>query len=209
MDQMIAVFANSFSSDRLVFLPLGACEKTQEFMHDMFADPVRNGLGNPAVLLPINRKDSDERLDHIIKHSLLAVAICLRPTASGKTEPSNTGSAEQIGYLSLNKAYSDGIMGLRTVSMSVSFSPAHQGLGLGREAINWALDWAFGYANLHCVQISTAEFNDRALRLYRSLGFVDEGRKRKHSFFNHKWYDHIELSMLEEEYYCLRKGETA
>lgn len=77
--------------------------------------------------------------------------------------------------------------------------------GYGSEAINWVLDWAFKYANVHKVEIGAVSYNDRAAHLYEKLGFKPEGRRRHVVFVNRQWYDIIEFGMLEDEWEALRQ----
>ncbi len=81
--------------------------------------------------------------------------------------------------------------------------------GYGSEAINWAVDWAFNYANVHKVEIGTASYNERAAHLYERLGFKFEGRKREVIFMNRRWYDLVEFGMLEHEWAELRGKKPA
>ena len=51
--------------------------------------------------------------------------------------------------------------------------------GLGTEALRLILGYAFGELELNRVELTTAEDNARALRVYERLGFVREGLKRQ------------------------------
>ena len=53
------------------------------------------------------------------------------------------------------------------------------GRGYGTEATRLMLDHAFGTLNLHRIGLSVFSFNERAIRSYRSCGFVIEGRARE------------------------------
>ena len=204
---MIEALKQSFQTNRLICQPLEACDKHQEFMHGHFSSPVSSGLGNPNVLRPISRKDSDARLEGILKNSLIAVILILRHDDTHRKDSSPPPEQPLVGYLTVNKSHSDGIISFRSASISLTIAEKHQGNGFGREAVTWALNWGFGYASLHRMEISTISFNERALALYRSIGFVEEGRLRKTSWFNHQWYDRVLMSMLDEEYAILRKDD--
>ena len=69
----------------------------------------------------------------------------------------------------------------------------HQRKGYGGEAIQWALRWGFQHANLHKIELGYFGWNTEAGRLYRKLGFVDEGRKRDHFWHDGKYYDEVML----------------
>jgi RimJ/RimL family protein N-acetyltransferase len=53
--------------------------------------------------------------------------------------------------------------------------PRSRGQGLFREALELMLDHAFGAMRLDEVHLEVVPANERAIRLYRSLGFVDTG----------------------------------
>ena len=55
----------------------------------------------------------------------------------------------------------------------------HWSKGYGREAVTLLLNYAFGEIDLHRVGLTVFAANDRAVALYRKLGFVEEGRWRQ------------------------------
>jgi RimJ/RimL family protein N-acetyltransferase len=56
------------------------------------------------------------------------------------------------------------------------YDPDLLGRRLGRQAINLLLTHAFAAMELHRVGLRVLAFNARAIRCYRSCGFVEEGR---------------------------------
>ncbi|HQX10905.1 MAG TPA: GNAT family N-acetyltransferase [Thermoflexales bacterium] len=56
---------------------------------------------------------------------------------------------------------------------------AHWSKGYGREAVTLLLNHAFGEMDLHRVGLIVFAANERAVALYRKLGFVEEGRWRQ------------------------------
>lgn len=68
------------------------------------------------------------------------------------------------------------------------------------EAIQLALYYAFGTNKLHRVELEVLSSNKRAVKAYKSLGFVQEGVKRDASYFNHEYHDLIIMSVLENEF---------
>jgi RimJ/RimL family protein N-acetyltransferase len=59
---------------------------------------------------------------------------------------------------------------------------------------------AFRNLNLHRVELSVLQTNDRAIRFYEKLGFNYEGKKRKARFKQGQYVDLLLYSMLESEY---------
>jgi len=74
------------------------------------------------------------------------------------------------------------------------------GKGLGEEAIRMLLDHAFNVLNLHRIWLRVAEYNYRAIRLYKKCGFLEEGRSRHDHFHKGDWRDALSMSMLADEF---------
>jgi diamine N-acetyltransferase len=74
------------------------------------------------------------------------------------------------------------------------------GQGYGTEAIHLLLDYAFGFLNFHRVALGVVSFNEKALDFYEKVGFTREGIQRDGYFYNHRYYDFIMMSILEDDY---------
>ncbi|ADL52938.1 GNAT family N-acetyltransferase [Clostridium cellulovorans] len=72
--------------------------------------------------------------------------------------------------------------------------------GYGSESIILALNYGFGMLNLHRIELEAFVFNERAIHVYEKIGFKKEGIKRDGWFYNHKYYDMITMSILEDEF---------
>lgn len=70
------------------------------------------------------------------------------------------------------------------------------GRGYGTEAARLMINHAFGALALHRVGLTVFAFNDRAIRSYRSVGFVVEGRARESIWREGRWWDEISMSIL-------------
>jgi RimJ/RimL family protein N-acetyltransferase len=55
---------------------------------------------------------------------------------------------------------------------------AYWGRGYGRDAVELLVDYGFRHRNLHKVVLTVNASNQRAIRAYQSVGFVEEGRQR-------------------------------
>ncbi|MBR2564465.1 MAG: GNAT family N-acetyltransferase [Paenibacillus sp.] len=78
--------------------------------------------------------------------------------------------------------------------------PHHQGKGYGSEALLLMLNYGFGIANLHRIELEVYSYNERAIRTYEKLGFQREGVKRDVLYYNHQYHDAILMSILEDEF---------
>lgn len=74
------------------------------------------------------------------------------------------------------------------------------GKGYGSEGMKLILDYAFLELNLHRVSLKVFSFNDRAIHVYRKIGFQQEGQSRQSLYRNGKWYDIIHMGILQHEY---------
>ncbi|WP_096154171.1 GNAT family N-acetyltransferase [Bacillus sp. FJAT-45066] len=74
------------------------------------------------------------------------------------------------------------------------------GKGYGTEALKILLDYAFLELNLHRVLLRVFSLNERAIHIYKKLGFVKEGVVRESLYRNGKWHDIITMGILKKEY---------
>ena len=78
------------------------------------------------------------------------------------------------------------------------------GKGYGRDALMVLLAYAFDIQNLRLVQLWTLADNERALRLYKGIGFVEEARLRDRSWIEGAYVDHVIMSITSEEFSRVR-----
>ena len=71
----------------------------------------------------------------------------------------------------------------RQVEIGINLAPARQGKGYAAEAVRSVLDYLFRQLGKHRVMAITDAENDAAARLFRSVGFRQEGH-----FLEHVWY---------------------
>jgi RimJ/RimL family protein N-acetyltransferase len=65
------------------------------------------------------------------------------------------------------------------VSLTIAIHEGHQGRGLGRRLMNHLIGWAQSHPRLEKFELQVRSSNVRAIKLYQSLGFVEEGRKTR------------------------------
>lgn len=65
------------------------------------------------------------------------------------------------------------------VALTIAVHEGHQGRGVGRALMNELLRWARSNSKVEKVELQVRSSNERAIALYRSLGFVEEGRKTR------------------------------
>lgn len=80
------------------------------------------------------------------------------------------------------------------------YSPEYRNLGLGSESLQLALDFGFNQLKLHRIYLTVYEKNQRAIHLYKKFGFTSEGLLREVYYYDNKYHNGIQMSILESEY---------
>jgi RimJ/RimL family protein N-acetyltransferase len=83
------------------------------------------------------------------------------------------------------------------------------GRGYGTEATRLMVDHAFGTLGLHRIALFVFEFNERAIRAYRRVGFIVEGRSRESVWRDGRWWDELAMSVLESDWRRAREADSA
>jgi aminoglycoside 6'-N-acetyltransferase len=94
----------------------------------------------------------------------------------------------------------------RHASIDLALNAAHQGRGLGPEAMRLAVEHMFERGH-HRFTIDPAVANERAIRAYASLGFRPVGVMRQYERApDGTWRDGLLMDLLAEEYAAKRRG---
>ena len=74
------------------------------------------------------------------------------------------------------------------------------GRGYGTEATDLMLEHAFDHLGLHRISLTVFGFNERAVASYRKSGFVHEGTLRQAISRDGRYWDEIQMAILEDEW---------
>ncbi|MDB5871710.1 MAG: hypothetical protein JWQ07_1152 [Ramlibacter sp.] len=80
--------------------------------------------------------------------------------------------------------------------LGLSVSPDWQERGVGRRLLSRLLDWADNWAAVLRVELHVHADNDRAIALYRSMGFEEEGRHKAYGLKNGRYVDCFSMARL-------------
>lgn len=80
--------------------------------------------------------------------------------------------------------------------LGLAVAPDWQGRGLGRQMMLRLLDWADHWAGVLRIELFVHTDNERAAALYRSLGFVEEGRHRGYAMKAGRYVDSLSMARL-------------
>ncbi|TRX94990.1 hypothetical protein FHL15_004075 [Xylaria flabelliformis] len=187
-----------YGSKRLKYAPIGDVNH-EDFLYELLNEP---GYLNFDTTLPtgLTRLQINALPKTLASRKLLSMYILLREGPSSK-------DPLPIGILALSKPEErENHHG--STFLSLSISQQYQRKGYGKEAIAWALDWAFDLARMHRVEMSCYSWNPGAKRLYSQIGFREEGVKREAVWFMGGWHDMHEMAMLEHEWRDKWRGEA-
>jgi RimJ/RimL family protein N-acetyltransferase len=219
MEMMEVAFKGHFRSSNRIYRAIedDGSDKYIIYRH-VWSDVATHGFGVFGMLRLHSREAGYKAIDELVNSALLAVMVCLphenddrynHKSMEMETPTEATFDVRRkstpIGILILDKIQPN-IM--RRARIGIQIAVPHQNLGCGREALNWALDWCFRFADLHRVEIGTASYNERAVTLYK-MGFRLEGNMKEALFMDRKWHDLLSFGMLAREWESLRSARMA
>ena len=84
--------------------------------------------------------------------------------------------------------------------LSIGLGKTYWNQGLGTEALRLLVRFAFEELNLHRLQLTVFEYNQRAQAVYRKLGICVEGSMREWILRDGKRYDMLQMGLLASEW---------
>ncbi|NML42358.1 GNAT family N-acetyltransferase [Ramlibacter sp. G-1-2-2] len=80
--------------------------------------------------------------------------------------------------------------------LGIAIAAPWQGRGIGQQLIERLLAWADNWAHVLRVELTVHVDNERAIALYRRLGFVEEGRHRGYALKHGRYVDALTMARL-------------
>jgi len=156
--------------------------------------------GNIVSILPMEKEDiplvknwiNDEEISYN-NGARLPVSIDEQTAWYEKTARDNTKKkliictkeGEKTGMVSLfNIDHKN-----QNAEVGIYVSGEHQGKGYAKEALSLVINFSFNELNMHKIYATIAEFNRNSIKLFESLGFAYECRKKEDRFSNGRFYD--------------------
>lgn len=75
------------------------------------------------------------------------------------------------------------------------------GKGYGEDALRVLIKFVFEELNMHKICLGVFDFNERAIKCYEKVGFVEEGRFKEQLFKGGKYVDEIRMAILAKDYF--------
>jgi len=105
-------------------------------------------------------------------------------------------SNEQLGLVAL---YSIDYIH-RKAEFAIMIDPIHQGFGYASKATKLAMNYAFKVLNLNKLYLIVDETNDKAIHVYKKVGFTREAVLKDEFFVNGTYHNSVLMSMFQTEY---------
>ncbi|PRX29793.1 RimJ/RimL family protein N-acetyltransferase [Orenia metallireducens] len=166
--------------------------RLREYQSSDFED-IRGWVINPEItgylsdifLYPNSEKDTRDFLNKAMSNEWTGFVIA---------DIEDGDYIGQIDFVNLDLKNGYGVLGL------VIGDNENLGKGLGSEALDLILDFAFNQLRLNRVELVCWEYNHRAQRSYEKVGFVKEGIRRQKRYRNGKYHDEICYGILKDEW---------
>ncbi|KAJ3512224.1 hypothetical protein NLJ89_g3644 [Agrocybe chaxingu] len=173
-----------FETDRLRLRGTTALDGTSILR--LYNDP----LVTPWITVGFRTARHESEIGELIKQTENALMGCIM-------EEKETGAFVGLtGFMPLRAGEARN----RAVTVYIGLMPEFWGKGYAYEAMAYVVGYAFWDMGMHRVGLSVFEGNERAVALYRKLGFVEEGRDRKAIWMQGGWRDLIRMGIIEDEW---------
>lgn len=172
--------------------------------------------GSKVILRPLDREDLERSrqwvTDSDTARGLLRTLPVTQPEQERWFERISTDSTrmvwaiqadgEHVGNTGL---YYIDLLHRRAEAWFLIGSPERRGQGLGKEAAELLLQYAFQGLGLNKVYLHVGKDNIPAIRLYQGLGFVQEGELVQEYFIQGSYLDVLRMRILASEWHHRHK----
>jgi diamine N-acetyltransferase len=87
--------------------------------------------------------------------------------------------------------------------------PSQRGKGLGQEAMKLLLDYGFGGLGLNKIYLHVDEENIIAQKMYKKLGFIEEGKLEEEYFIQGRFRTILRMRLFASEWPTFKKGNLS
>lgn len=88
----------------------------------------------------------------------------------------------------------------RKAEFAIMIDPIHQGFGYSSKATKLAMNYAFKILNLNKLYLITDEVNEKAIHVYKKVGFKQEAVLKDEFFVNGTYHHSVYMSMFQDDY---------
>ena len=141
------------------------------------------------LALPVSLTNEQEKIEQFIKSQDAIVLIIVEKESN---KPVGQTAFFRIDYISRAAIFYLAIL-----------DPAYWSKGLGTEATQLMVDYAFKTLNLNRIQLHVCAENMPAIKIYKRVGFIKEGVLRQAMFRNGNYVDFWVMGILRNDWLAL------
>ena len=93
----------------------------------------------------------------------------------------------------------------RRTEFQIIIDPNYQGHGYAAEATRLAMDYAFSVLNMHKLYLVVDKENEKAVHVYKKVGFMVEGELLDEFFVDGNYHNAIRMCMFQKEYFRVKR----
>lgn len=159
-------------------------------LHDRQNNPqLRIPMGSPVSTLPDLEQFIEDGFD-----DYTPLVICLDDDGAGPGAP-DEADVQRIGIAAVEDR------GSQRPELAYFILPEYHRDGFGKEAVSLSVDIAFQEHHHPALEAKTFPDNEASRGLLESLGFIQEGRIRNHTYWDGQYRDMILYGILREEWH--------
>lgn len=169
--------------------------------------------GEQVVLAPLRADDSPLLFDWINDRGLVTLSSAFQPVSAAAHVAwfEQMRNRPDVDIFGIRLRDGDRLVGScqlhdihilhRSAELQIRIGVADtRGRGIGREAVGLLLHHGFAELALHRIYLHVLETNEPARRLYRSVGFREEGVAREAAHIDDGWVNVILMALLRSEH---------
>lgn len=88
----------------------------------------------------------------------------------------------------------------RSIRIGLDIIPEKRRQGYAHESYKLLFSYLFENLGINRVWLLVADYNKNAIKLYKKLGFIQEGAARQALYRDNKFHDYLMMSILKKEY---------
>ncbi|WP_459191369.1 GNAT family N-acetyltransferase [Halosimplex sp. J119] len=155
---------------------------------------LQRASANPEIRHPLGSYlRNQEAMDVSEEQGTDRFLVCLDNEDAGPGQP-DEDETRRIGAVNVEE------MHYRRPELGYWLIPEVHGQGYGKEAVGLVIDYVFRSYDKPAVGAGAFDHNDASRGLLESLGFVEEGRRRKFMFIDGEHRDMVQYGLLREEW---------
>lgn len=125
------------------------------------------------------------------------IEMCINKTNGYEQKAIMTEEGKHIGWVDLKNI--DKLNKHAELGIAIG-DKSYWGKGYGLSAMNEMLQWGFNQLELNKIWLRVEIDNEKAIKSYKKMGFVEEGILRQDRLRNGEFVDRLRMSILKDEF---------